>query len=436
LSITFRLLTVLLAATPVFGIAEGVFAQHVIQFLAATMLAVAAMAPQAEMTTTVQLLKRFSLAMLFPVIWMVLQIVPLPFASPANPIWSSASIALNEPALSGHISVDPGDTLRSLVVYSTILALIVATIIVTRDRQRAETTLFVLSAVTAFMSAEVLLNQSRFFVGITLLPGAGAGATFVAISALGTIANTATIIRAVERHLSRRALENSSSGHLFSRLFLGLVGTAICLAAMRALAPSNVSIGMVLGLAVMVVVAVARPLALRPWLLGTLFAILAVMAAFIVAQRFQNNPLGELLGFATSPSVEAVAWAQRALSNARWLGSGVGTFSWLARIYQDFGTVPIVEPPTTVVSMAIEWGRPALLILVAFAIQLFVFTLRGALRRGRDSFFPAATAAVLTVIVCEAFCDSSLMHAPVQIITAVFVGLGISQSVGRTSGLR
>jgi len=186
----------------------------------------------------------------------------------------------------------------------------------------------------------------------------------------------------------------------------------------------------------MVVVAVARPLALRPWLLGTLFAILAVMAAFIVAQRFQNNPLGELLGFATSPSVEAVAWAQRALSNARWLGSGVGTFSWLARIYQDFGTVPIVEPPTTVVSMAIEWGRPALLILVAFAIQLFVFTLRGALRRGRDSFFPAATAAVLTVIVCEAFCDSSLMHAPVQIITAVFVGLGISQSVGRTSGLR
>jgi hypothetical protein len=46
----------------------------------------------------------------------------------------------------------------------------VATIIITRDRQRAQTILFVLSAVTTFMSVDVLLGQLDAFAGI--VPGA------------------------------------------------------------------------------------------------------------------------------------------------------------------------------------------------------------------------------------------------------------------------
>jgi hypothetical protein len=127
--------------------------------------------------------------------------------------------------------------------------------------------------------------------------------------------------------------------------------------------------------------------------------------------------------------------AQRALSDSRWLGSGVGTFRSLARIYQDFGTSPISEAPTTAVSIAIEWGYPALVVLSIFTLQLFAFAFRGALRRGRDSFFPAMAAAGVTVVFWEAFCDPSLMYSPVQIIIAVIIGLGLSQSSGRTSGL-
>jgi hypothetical protein len=108
----------------------------------------------------------------------------------------------------------------------------------------------------------------------------------------------------------------------------------------------------------------------------------------------------------------------------------------LAKVYQDFGAAPILDPPSTMVGVAVEWGRPALLILAISAIRVFAGTLRGALRRGRDSFYPAAAAACVAVVLFEAFCDPSLTHLTVQTIFAVIVGLGVSQSAGRTSGLQ
>jgi hypothetical protein len=433
LSITLRLLIALLAATPVLAIAEGAFAQHLITFVAAFMLAVAAMAPQAEITATIQVLRRFSFAILFPVFFMILQLSPVPFTSLVNPIWPTASAALNESSLWGHVSIDPESTFRSLMFYVSILSLMVATIIVTKDRRKAETTLYVLSAVTTFMSAEVLLNQLSSLAGIISI--ATGATTFVAMSALGALANTATIIMAVERHLGRRELEGSSSGVLFLGLILGLAGIAICLVAMRTLAPTNVVIATAFGLAVMLFIAIVRRFALSPWSSAILFAILVVMAVGIIIVRSQSNPSAGILGFATSATEQSLAVAQRALSDSRWLGSGVGTFGSLAGVYQDFGSTPVFEAPTTAVSIAIEWGWPALVILTGFAIQLFAFTFRGALRRGRDSFYPAAAAAGVAVVFCEAFCDPSLMHPTVAIITAVVVGLGLSQSAGRTSGL-
>ena len=93
------------------------------------------------------------------------------------------------------------------------------------------------------------------------------------------------------------------------------------------------------------------------------------------------------------------------MSGTPWLGNGVGTFRSLVPIYQDFGTVPALEPPSTAIAVAIEWGTIALAITIAFAAQLFLFTFRGAVRRGRDSYFAATAAAGVLVMICEAFCD-------------------------------
>src|SRR6202158_4509306 len=88
----------------------------------------------------------------------------------ANSIWPTASIALNEPLL-GHISVDPGSTIRALFAYLTMVSLMVGPMGFPRDRERAETTLFVACAVTVFMSVETLLGQFKPLPGIVPAPG-------------------------------------------------------------------------------------------------------------------------------------------------------------------------------------------------------------------------------------------------------------------------
>jgi hypothetical protein len=432
LSTASYLLTALLAATPILAIANGPFAQHAVAFVAAIMLA-AATGAKGEITTAAQLLKRFWLAVLFPILWMVLQAVPLPFSSLVNPIWPTTSTALNDASLLGHISLDPGATLRKLIVFLIDLSLVVSTIIITKDRRRAETILFVLSAVTTFMSVEVLLGQLNAFAGVVPSPDVAAS-PFSAAAALAALANGAVIARAIERHLSQPDISNFFSIPLLFGVLSGLSGIAVALAAMTILAQGSLLAITGLGFAVIFFVGIVRRLGFRPWPSAILFAIFLAIVCAVAVPRFQPGVSG-LLGFVTSAAPGSLALAERALSDASWLGSGVGTFELMSRTYQDFGFQPLLVPPFTAVSIAIEWGRPALLILVGIAVQLFFFIFRGAVRRGRDSFFPSAAAASVLVVLCQSFVDPSLLTPTAQIIITVMIGLGLSQSSGRTTRL-
>ena len=64
-------------------------------------------------------------------------------------------------------------------------------------------------------------------------------------------------------------------------------------------------------------------------------------------------------------------------------------------------------------------------------VMLFLL-LRGALQRGRDSYYPAAGAGCVIILMLEAFCDDSLFGTTVVICTMVALGLGFAQSVSRT----
>jgi hypothetical protein len=169
---------------------------------------------------------------------------------------------------------------------------------------------------------------------------------------------------------------------------------------------------------------------------GVLFTIFALAAAGIIAMRLEDNPaITAILRFATSASADSLSVTRRALSDSRWVGSGVGTFDTLVQIYRDFGAKSVVEPASTIAKIVVEWGRAASIVLLLIAVQLFVVMFGGALRRGRDWFFSAAASGCILVLLCEAFCDSSLTHPSSQIIPAVITGLGLSQTKGRTSGL-
>jgi hypothetical protein len=427
----FRFLSILLAAIPVLALTDDWLVQDVSAIAAALLLLFAIGASQDDLKITVRLLRQIILSVLFPIAWMVLQIAPLNVF--ANSIWPTASVALNEPLL-GHISIDPGSTVRSLFAYMTILSLMVVTMVFTRDRERAETTLFVMCAVTAFMSVETLLGQFQPLAGIVPAPGNPAEATFVAVSALGAVINVAAAVRIIERRLSRRETVFTLSSIVM--FCLSLAGSASCLAAIMIAGRTNMLIVAGFGIAVILVVGASRLLALRPVAIRVLLTIFALAAAGIIAVRFEDNPaVIAILQFATSASADSLSVTQRALSDAKWVGNGAGTFDTLVPVYLDFGGKPVVEPASTIAKITIEWGRAAVVVLVVMTVQLFVVMFAGALRRGRDWFFPAAASGCIVVLFCEAFCDASLTHPSSPIIVAVIMGLGLSQTVGRTSGL-
>ena len=57
---------------------------------------------------------------------------------------------------------------------------------------------------------------------------------------------------------------------------------------------------------------------------------------------------------------------------------------------------------------------------------------RAALRRGRDSFYPALGAGCLLALLIEGVANSGMFTPAVSILGPVIAGLGIAQSTGRT----
>jgi hypothetical protein len=63
----------------------------------------------------------------------------------------------------------------------------------------------------------------------------------------------------------------------------------------------------------------------------------------------------------------------------------------------------------------------------------FFVLLRGALNRGRDSFYPAAGASSLLLLLFLSFCDNGILGMPVGICAASVIGLAFAQCTSRAT---
>jgi uncharacterized membrane protein len=66
------------------------------------------------------------------------------------------------------------------------------------------------------------------------------------------------------------------------------------------------------------------------------------------------------------------------------------------------------------------------------AMALALTLLRGAVRRGRDSFYSMAGASSIVAITLLAFGNMGLFSTPVLVIAAAAVGIAIAQSKSRS----
>jgi hypothetical protein len=432
-AISFALLVVLVALAPVFALSAGRISPQLINIAVAVLLLLLPSAPEGDVRSSLAIFKPLAVAALLPAAWMLLQILPLPPGSIEHPVWRSAAAALSD-SLSGHISIDLGFTLRSLFGYLSLISLAFITSILTRNRERAETILATLCAITTFIALELLL-----FRDLAALKPANSTddltSSLVALAAFGVVLNLAFVVRAAERYETRSERPGQRLRSFVGLMLLGTAGAVICLVALITFATYDVLIDTAFGLVVVGLVILIRRLNLARWTAATLCAAVLVACGGVIALRFAaNSSLSPLFRFAKIQSPDAVAATVRMMADANWTGSGVGTYQALAAIYRDADGAPGPAAINTITSIVLEWGRAGMLMVFLLVFQLLVMLFRGALARGRDSFYAAGAAACLVVAFCEAYCDASFTTVTVQMTAAIIVGLGLAQTTGRKAG--
>lgn len=422
----FILIEVLAATVPVLTVYDGPPIQALTMAAVATGLAiVAATMPPREAGHCSQLFRLTGWALALPAIWIAVQIVPLPIRSLSNPIWRSVEPALGR-SLFGSITVDYGKTVVALAQYLLAVGVVIATSAVTINRDRAERVLLCITLVTTAMALMLIADQPAGIASYTTIETLRGG------SALGTVAAAASAVRLFETR-EKRAERNENSSQQFVQAAVSLGGLLICWVAVIAFAPSQLIFATACGFAISILVACGRWLAVPNGVI-TSFVVLGMILAIGFAAISSNASSGDLtLRYSTAPHNQVLT-AERMRGDAGWLGTGAGTFAAVQSIYQE-GNLSSASAPTTAAAIAIELGSPVQWILVVLAILAVALFMRGALQRGRDSFYPCLAASAMVVVLIEAFIDDTALRLSIALLASTIAGLGLAQVVSRTGKL-
>jgi hypothetical protein len=324
--------------------------------------------------------------------------------------------------------VDIGATLGALFAALSALALVAVTVIVAKDRRRAELVLLAAAAATSFVALTVLIQSIgplKTAFAFRVPPDVA-----VNLGCCGIVINLAAILLAYERRETRHKAAAS-----FIPIGIGaLAGMLINLAALLTIGTASNAVAAAFGVALLALIFLVRRLDLSTWPIAALSIAAIVAAALMIAWLGEKNPSAPaLLRFLPGLPSASLTALDRMLAEGRWLGSGAGTFAQVARIYQGGDDTIALVAPTTATAVAIELGWVGLLGAVAISLALLVKLVRGALKRGRDSFFPAAAAGCVAAASFEAFVGSGLLQSSVATLLAIIVGLGLSQGFSQTA---
>jgi hypothetical protein len=275
----------------------------------------------------------------------------------------------------------------------------------------------------------LILGAAGGFIWFDQASGAIARGGALDAAALGAILSAACGIWAYERFETRRS--RRSAFNLTRNVAACAAGFAVCAIAITLADAANTLFAAAAGLVTLLGIFLVRRLGLG---LGSALAIAVVgclLAVGIGTERTGQSGSDLTLRFATQ-SLPSNAITQRMLADSTWTGSGAGTYHDLVPIYRGFvDSTSIVDPPSVAAQIAVEWGQLLLWAAVLAAVVLIVALLRAALRRGRDSFYPAAGASALVALLISAFGNPGLVGTPVLILASTVLGLAIAQSRSR-----
>jgi hypothetical protein len=380
-----------------------------------------------------ELLRPVSVIALIPAAWMLFQIAPVSIFGLAHPAWTSTAATL-ERTIAGTISIDPGATLLSLSRYFCFTGIVLLSTAVNIDRDRAGLILLLLTGVSVLIAAELIsrdLGHFGWLFGQLRDPVNHVEA--LSSSALGVILSTSLGIRAFERYERRPRVAQGTVAKLAVALVAYTAAFVICLWALLANGDRILFFGASYGLATLIGIAAMRRFGAGPWgKLGFVsLAILGAVGFVVTTPGIQDDNL--TLVWSSSAS-NSVAITQRIMSDVPWTGTGAGTFEFLIPIYRVSEEPVVATAPTAGASIAVEMGRPMLVVFVVVVLYVVLMLANGALRRGRDFFYPAAGAGCLVMLLSLAFDNTGVLGKATSTLAGAVLGLALAQSRTSLSG--
>ena len=425
------LLVVLICASPVVLFFDGPIMHGILAGVAAVGIVIVSrtMRP-GETQFFLSFAKRAAMLVAIPTLWMLVQVLPLPFL--AHPIWSSAETAIGYP-IRGSISIDIGASVMALGFYLTIVAVAFWSAAAAVDRQRAEWILFSLMTATALIGFAVAANHIfvlPYFNSKTSVFERTQGIDCVA---MGVLIAAAAGIRTLERYETRRTSPGRSTSALIRTFAACALALVICVAVLWMSVPAGTLVAAGFGVVALASVVLIRRLGLGSWGIAAIALPVVAIAGFLAASEPDLNTKGFSLAFATEAPASQISMSQRILGDAPLRGTGAGTFAAIASIYRDIeGQTAVFPAPTAAAAVAIELGRPMLWLIVATMAGSIYVLLRASLRRGRDSFYPTAGASCLITLSFLSFMNVEVMGSATAMIAAATLGLAFAQSKSRT----
>lgn len=382
-------------------------------------------------------------------LWIAVQAMPLPgFAAAfwADPIWAEAAKALGRD-LTGHISVNPNETLNGLMRLLTYAAIFWLTLQLTRHPHRAHAAR---QAVIWIGFAYAIYGLLIFYTGndwillwrkwayhdalTSTFVNRNSYATFAGLCLLCALAPVAEFIRQEMRGSSPLRIRFIRT---LERLFLSfkanLLVSMVLLAALLSTA-SRAGVA-VTGLAVLLLIQISggkrSSRSLRSLILLAGLAGLIIIGMLAGGNRLAARYMNEGISIDDDNRGAVYMTVLSAIQSTPWTGTGFGTFSDVFPAYRNGERIHTHlwdKAHNTYLENALELGLPAASALV-LAIALLAWRCgAGMLGRRKDAGFAATGLAASVLVGLHSLVDFSLQIPAVSILYAFILGMAVSQS--------
>jgi hypothetical protein len=417
----------LIVALPALTIAGGIFWEGLILAVAAMAMALTALMLRAgESRRLAQYLKLIVPFLFLPCIWMLIQIAPAPIHGLAHPAWASAAAALNQPIL-GAISLDIGLTALCLARYCLVLAIAIIVTALALDRRRTKIIFFLLAATSALIAVISLVSYLGYMQFANLQVPARR-AQMLDIAVIGIILSCAIALRGYETYEQRRIKNEKPETFSIFMIAAPVIACVICLFAIMADGNAGLLLAAACGAGTLASAAAIRHLRLGPWgKTGIAVAAIIGLIGFFTIHPM-NKGVDVSLALANEPH-NLIATTLRMAADAKWTGTGAGTFSALRPIYRDAeNTYVDYTAPTAASQIMIEMGQPFLWGLVIFALVGAWILFQRALSRGRDYLYAGSGAACIVALIILLFVNSGALGLSSSLLAGMICGMALGQS--------